>query len=240
MNKTGKLKGFVSGVVFTVVLITSISVFAAGGIRKTLEVTYNNIKLVVDGKPVVFGKDSAGNQIEPFIYNGTTYLPVRAVGEALGEKVNWDGATQTVYIGKKPGEVSYMTENIDPYAKYLASVYTLTNSAKFSMAGVDYNTGYVLGDYSDAYLLFNLDGQYSEISGTLGAVKWKYTGQKRDLNIYLDGTLYKTISVDPLGMPEDITIPVEGVMQLRLESPYSARGATNGDTYIGFGNVVIK
>lgn len=233
-----KLKGFVSGVVLSAVLFTSLGAFAA--VKKTIEVTYNNIKLVVNGKPVKFGKDSAGNQIEPFLYNGTNYLPVRAVGEALGQKVDWDGATQTVYIGKKPGELSYMTEAIDAYKVFNTSVYTLTDPAKFSMAGKDYDTGYVFGGYTTSYLIFNLDGQYSEISGILGAVSWKYTQPKRDLNIYLDGKLYKTITVDPLNLPEELTIPVEGVLQLRLESPYVGSGGTNGDTYIGFGNVVIK
>ena len=48
---------------------------AASGTR-TIEVTYRDIKLVVDGAEVTL-KDGAGNSIEPFIYNGTTYLPVR-------------------------------------------------------------------------------------------------------------------------------------------------------------------
>lgn len=44
------------------------------------------------------GKDSSGKTVEPFAYKGTTYLPVRAVGEALNKKVDWDGKTQTVII----------------------------------------------------------------------------------------------------------------------------------------------
>jgi len=239
MNKKDRLKGFLSGVVLTVLLISSISVFASGWVRQPIQVIYNNIKLVVDGKPIKFGKDSAGKQIEPFIYNGTTYLPVRAVGEALGKKVDWDGTTQTVYIGEKPGEISYMTETIEPYSNYYVDIYKLNNPKKFSMGGVEYKTGYKFGGYGTRYLMFNLNGQYSEISGTLGVVSWNYL-QVRDLNIYLDGKLYKTISVNPNKLPEDITIPVKGVMQLKLESPYNGTGGSNGDTYIGFGNVIIK
>lgn len=41
------------------------------------------------------------SNVEPFIYNGTTYLPVRAVAEALGEKVEYDKNSSTVYIGEK-------------------------------------------------------------------------------------------------------------------------------------------
>ncbi|MCL2496068.1 MAG: copper amine oxidase N-terminal domain-containing protein [Clostridiales bacterium] len=72
----------------------------AESMRKNLEVTYNNIQLVVDGIRVV-PRDVNGNIVEPFIYNGTTYLPVRAVSEALGMSVTWDGNTQTVYVSEK-------------------------------------------------------------------------------------------------------------------------------------------
>ena len=60
---------------------------AASGTR-TLEVTYKDIKLVIDGQEIV-PKDAAGNVVEPFQANGTTYLPVRAIGEALGKEVTW-------------------------------------------------------------------------------------------------------------------------------------------------------
>jgi hypothetical protein len=41
-----------------------------------------------------------GNQVEAdnFIYEGTTYVPLRAISEMLGKKVSWDDATKTVSI----------------------------------------------------------------------------------------------------------------------------------------------
>lgn len=72
---------------------------AVGG--KTLDVAYMDIKLVVDGAPIT-PTDVNGNIVEPFAYQGTTYLPVRAVGEALGKEVTWDGNTNTVYVGEVP------------------------------------------------------------------------------------------------------------------------------------------
>ncbi len=44
-------------------------------------------------------KDPNGNPVEPFILDGTTYLPVRAVSEALGVPIQWEGSTWSVYIG---------------------------------------------------------------------------------------------------------------------------------------------
>jgi hypothetical protein len=36
--------------------------------------------------------------VEPFVSDGTTYLPVRAIADALGKNVSWDNATKSVYI----------------------------------------------------------------------------------------------------------------------------------------------
>ena len=62
-----------------------VTVAYATNATKTIQAAYMNIKLVVDGVPIT-PKDSNGSTVEPFIYNGTTYLPVRAIGEALDSR----------------------------------------------------------------------------------------------------------------------------------------------------------
>lgn len=44
-------------------------------------------------------EDANGNRVYPIIYNGTTYLPVRAISELMKEPIEWDGITKTVCIG---------------------------------------------------------------------------------------------------------------------------------------------
>ena len=66
-------------------------------LRKPVEVIYRDIGIIIDGVPVV-PRDAAGNIVEPFLIAGTTYLPIRAVAEALGKEVGWDGDTGTVSI----------------------------------------------------------------------------------------------------------------------------------------------
>lgn len=72
---------------------------SAHGHRASERVTlgYRNIRLLYDGEHVELW-DAAGNTIEPFILDGTTYLPVRAVAELFGRAVDWDGATDTVTL----------------------------------------------------------------------------------------------------------------------------------------------
>ena len=43
------------------------------------------------------------------IYNGTTYLPVRAVAKAFNKEVYWDGPDYTVYLGDMDCKLEYPT-----------------------------------------------------------------------------------------------------------------------------------
>lgn len=58
---------------------------------------YVGIEIEIDNNKII-PKDVLGNVVHPFIINGTTYLPVRAISEALGKNVEWEGDTCSVYI----------------------------------------------------------------------------------------------------------------------------------------------
>ncbi len=45
--------------------------------------------------------ETDGSALRPLIYKGRTYLPVAALGQALGISVKWDGDTSTVIIGEE-------------------------------------------------------------------------------------------------------------------------------------------
>lgn len=90
--------------VLCVVLIGSAAVPA---FAVDTSVDYCRVKIVVDGATIV-PKDADGKPVEPFIWKGTTYLPVRSVANALGLEVGWEpgtvkltsGAERTAAIGK--------------------------------------------------------------------------------------------------------------------------------------------
>lgn len=95
--KREKVKGFISGVLTTMLVVAlAVTAFAkTGTIQKTLE--YKNISVTLDGKKLDL-KDVKGNSVEPFMFDGTNYLPVRAIAEALGLNVSWDSGTNTVVL----------------------------------------------------------------------------------------------------------------------------------------------
>jgi foldase protein PrsA len=88
-----KVKGLVLGLSLGVMLTGSIA-YASG---TQIEVYFKNIKYMFDG----YEKNPTSEQGESFIYNGTTYVPLRYVSEALGKEVQWDGDTETIWLGKK-------------------------------------------------------------------------------------------------------------------------------------------
>ena len=84
-----ELKGFICGVILTTLVGCGVS---AAGIWDNISVLRNDIKVVVNGNEV-----TADN----FLYQDTTYLPLRAVSEALNQTVIYDDITNTAYIGEK-------------------------------------------------------------------------------------------------------------------------------------------
>ena len=93
---------FISGALCMAVLSGGIAVFASGA-WKNISVLENDITVVVDGKQI-----SESN----FVYNDRTYLPLRAVAEAVGKEVTYDETTNTAYIGEVPAKP------VDTYSYY--------------------------------------------------------------------------------------------------------------------------
>lgn len=57
-------------------------------------------------------RDVSGSRIYPIISEGRAFLPLRAVGEAFDINIDWDGNTNTVYIGERPSEEFTYSEDV--------------------------------------------------------------------------------------------------------------------------------
>lgn len=74
-----------------------VSIPVASGVKQIKAVMDPGVTVSCNGEAQSM-KDAAGNAVYPLSYNGTTYLPVRAVSNMLGVQVRWDGETQTVML----------------------------------------------------------------------------------------------------------------------------------------------
>lgn len=119
-------KGFLSGLVTAAMLLAFVtSAYAAYQRQATLD--YTGIKITLNGQPVT-PADANGNPVEPFAMEGTTYLPVRAIANALGLGVEWEQATQTVKLTGGGALVS------DQQAQVATEPYSRTNPAPIGTA----------------------------------------------------------------------------------------------------------
>lgn len=100
-----KKRAAITAAVIMVIVLALTSIASAGGLNKKIGVWFKNIKLIVNGKTVI--TDS-----EPFIYNDTTYVPLRVIGQALDKDIKWDGVNNTVIISDKPDQ-NNSSEDID-------------------------------------------------------------------------------------------------------------------------------
>ena len=96
-------RGFISGVLATVITLSLIGTASAAVGPHNITADYNNIKVMLNGKQIT-PTDVHGKIVEPFAVDGTTYLPVRAVGDALGLNVQWNGTTSTVQLSGTTGD----------------------------------------------------------------------------------------------------------------------------------------
>lgn len=226
MRNLRNIRTFLCGMLATALLMGLVGpAVAASHVNKQLY--YNDIKVRLNGK-VLDLKDANGKKVEPFIIDGTTYLPVRAVGEALGLNVSWDGATQTVVLGNDPVK--------GQPAAWLGEMETFTGSAKETKVerGQHGNLSTAnSGDTFDRFLnlgnikssnvpivaSYLLKGQYSKFTGTLylPEAKKNCTGGCV-LKVYLDETLVYTSPTIVTGvLPVELDIDVSGAYKMELE-----------------------
>lgn len=219
-SKRSILGVFALGLITALLLSLMVVPGFAATVAKTITV-YTGITLYYDGVEIT-PTDANGKRVEPLLYNGTTYLPVRAVSNLFDEDINWDGSTQSVYIGDMPGLKTYLGVDVKPYAKF-----DYHDKPTFMMDGKTYMNGFEL----DGYAIFNLDGQYDWLEfdiGHTGAV-----GYEKEVVIYLDGSIVQSISLAPEEMVKHVAIPLNGAMQLKIDTPL-------GSFDIGFANAELS
>ncbi|MFS0557061.1 stalk domain-containing protein [Brevibacillus sp. 179-C9.3 HS] len=163
-----------SALVLTTTLIPTSSQAATG--TKNLQAKYNNIKVIYNGAAVP-------TNIEPFIVNGTTYIPLRMMADVFSKDVAWDGTKYTITVKDKPNsqhanelaardaQIRSLQGTIDSLNKEIT---TLKNSKSSKDDDDDIQDD--LDDLED-----QLDKDYDDFKD----IEWKFTlsGDEDDIDV---------------------------------------------------------
>jgi len=203
--------------VFLLISVLSSSSLAAVA-TSWISVT-NGISIYVDDVKLN-AVDGNGNAVEAFISNGTTYLPVKAISEAVGKAVSWDGKTRSVYIGKhdstKPSVMLYDMEYFNKSDDF-TKLPTVTDQL-----GNNYNNAiqlYRLWSHDTAWQDYLINGKYRKLSGSF-IIKYdeRATEATGMIRIYGDDQLiYSSPTLTNGVNPINFNVDVEGVIKLRIE-----------------------
>ena len=92
MSRFRKTLRGVTALVPSMIVLMSITVPVFARVsQETITVNFNNINIAVNGQRV-------NTEVEPFVFQGRTYLPTRDVASAMGFYVTWENATNTVHL----------------------------------------------------------------------------------------------------------------------------------------------
>lgn len=192
---------------------------------KTIQV-FTGVDIYVDDVKLE-PRDANGNPVEVFVYNGTTYLPVRAVGEAVGKTVQWDSRTSSVYLGKHTGEKpAVWLKDLDYFT---GKKFITLSSDKDNLGQARTNCmigrSYLSSGTSDDYWhnTYRINGQYRFITGTLyQRYDYRSDASQGYIKIYGDGELLYEATMDKGVDPIDFCVDIQGVLELSIE--YGAKG----------------
>ena len=224
MKKENMKSFFVGALAAT--MMTTMVVPAAASSMKNINVATGGIKVYVDGNLKVL-KDAKGNTVEPMIYDGTTYLPLRAcVGLVSDKEVAWDGKTESIYIGKKPGagQQSIAIDTLTPYSNW-SSIRT-GKDATFKVFKEEFTPFNKFVDGQRSSTIYKVDSKYSELNGYFvvddyGKGVTKCTLEIYSIDKYGEETLidrYEGVHGDG---PIEVSTNISGCNFIKIQNKYS-------------------
>lgn len=166
-------KTFTRALCIALVLLTvgALSLSASAALKAISAYLNYGVTIKYDGEAQTM-YDANGTQVYPITYNGTTYLPVRAIADMFGIAVEWDGANNAVLLGEGASNA-----NTDPTIMSVYDGYTFTklpfeangirinsvsvNGTKVTVS-VTNNTGHAIGGNSS--IMYSCYGASSSIS----------------------------------------------------------------------------
>ncbi|CAM3939649.1 MULTISPECIES: stalk domain-containing protein [Paenibacillus] len=149
---------FSVGIVGVVVLSFSAGASAASTLERIQASLNHGITFLLDGSAWT-PKDANGNKAVPISYQGTTYVPLRAVAEATGAEVTFDPVKQQIAITttnnkestpSEPGQRRAFSDQTVKHIKNYANSGVTRNKEELLFGETQYNEAFVVTDVNVA------------------------------------------------------------------------------------------
>jgi hypothetical protein len=254
--RSGGSRGFLAGFVIASLLFGGIAM-AEEIVQREIRVSYLPLKYMFDGVEKAPPADQQG-----FTYNGRTFVPLRFMGDALGKAIEYDPATYTIYVGRRPGPLpdlwkTYKTEgDATIKAEYFSAGALTRVGAKMpdtmlftALAAAPASTEpAVLTQTSSISTEITLDLKYKTLSGTL-FVPDSYFGHPETRQIAritvineLNQVLYQSPVLETNSSPTPFTLPVNTAKKVRIYVTFYhnqgfAVGTSLVSSHIGLSNL---
>lgn len=227
MKKTYKLRHLIVSFLCGSLFFSGLT-FAAS---KNIEVSFDKLMFIVNGVDKTSSDgmfDNNGSKVPAsFIYEGTTYIPMRMISNMLGKAVDWDGSKQAVVIGNQLGDGDYLSDL--PLAATSKSELLQINK-QATIDGQTYAKSITLGNFL-VDVTYNLDNKYTQLSALVGMSFNGYNGSGK-VKITGDGkTLFERAYANG-STSADVNIDVTGVLQLKIEITEGLSGAIIANPYL--------
>jgi len=184
------------------------------------------VNVSFNGEAVQFDAES-----QPFIIDGRTFLPVRAIADIAGLDVDFDSATNTVLLTSGGGTAA------QPGNRFGDTFFSGTSGSNF--ARVDESVS-ILGathqnvvQYSSfatnaLYSQHNFNGNFTRMTGIFGRIDG--VGVPTDVNVTItgDGVVLAEFSLGEHDVPHNIDLDVTGIQLVRVDVNPEGAGGPSG------------
>ncbi len=181
----------------------------AGATNEQVKVLLNReVKITYNGELQEL-KDFNGERVYPLTYNGSTYLPARAICDMTGTGVDWDGKTNTVLLGELNNKEALLVDReklesrYDTVYNYVVNdteelSYDIDGDTKEFETGIAFTTMLIMeSDLFNHVKLFDAKG-YKELEFTLGAKG----GKEKNAQLFIYNQDGEVISKDVISKGE--------------------------------------
>ena len=243
MTKKSGIGSFVCGALCAALVMGLGAPALAAGVSKTISVL-TGVNIYVDDVKLN-PTDAKGEPVEVFVHNGTTYLPVRAVSQALGENVTWDSESNSVFVGEHAatGAPAGSLYELDYFSsENLATGRTdcLVRETVEDNLGAAHDTTRFRGwsGSEDTTVTYKLNGRYSRLTGVYFLpFSDRDTTTTYAAALYADGEQVWSGSVTGGVEPISIDVDLTGVQELKLVMHQNAVYAPS--IYYYFGDLTL-